>query len=70
MKILIFLFVILILILIMIPSKEKFYGNLLYPRVQNYYKNGYEYKLYRNKKRFKNNFNFRTYIPLVKHILI
>ena len=46
MKTIIFIVIVILIILLCIPTKEKFYGNILYPGVHQYYKDSYKYDLF------------------------
>ena len=68
----IILFVVLILILLVcIPTKEKFYGNPLYPGIHAYYKDSYNHGLHgRHKGNHLHFGKFSDYIPFVDHLLL
>ena len=83
MKSLIVIGIIVLLILYFIPSKEKFYGKpiypkLLYPGIHNYHKDSYKHGLHGNKKKsYTPNLHFSGYnnfmremLPIVDHIIL
>lgn len=71
MKTIIILIIIILLILFCIPSKEKFYGNLLYPGVHAYHQDSYNYGLHGTKRRNHLNLGkFSDYIPVINHIIL
>jgi len=71
MKTIIMLVIIILFILFYIPSKEKFYGNVLYPGIHQYHKNSYYHGLHGTKKRNHLHIgNFSDYIPVINHIIL
>ena len=66
---LILISIFIIIISVCIPSKEKFYGQPLYPGIHKYYADSYKYGLNGNKKKSYTNY-FKYAIPLVNHIIL
>ena len=55
----------------MIPSKEKFYGQPLYPYIHNYHKDSYNYGLHGVKRKNHLHFGqFSDYVPFINHLLL
>jgi len=71
MKTIIFIVIVILIILLCIPTKEKFYGNILYPGIHQYYKDSYKYGLHGNKRNSNLFFGrFSDYIPFISHIIL
>ena len=71
MKSIIILVILIILVLFCLPSKEKFKNQILYPEIQEYHKNSYNYGLHGRKKSNYHHFGrFSDFIPFINHLIL
>ena len=71
MKTIIVFVVIILVLLICVPSKEKFYGQTLYPGIHAYHRDSYYHGLHGSRKGNHLHFGkFSDYIPIINHILL
>ena len=71
MKTIILFIVFILILLICIPTKEKFYGNPLYPGVHAYYRDSYYHGLHGRRKGNHLHFGkFSDYIPFINHLIL
>ena len=71
MKTIIILIILILVLLFCVPTKERFYGNILYPGVHAYYRDSYYHGLHgRRKGNHLHLGMFSDYIPFIKYLLL